>query len=317
MLQRPSQNVWKFTPVSYRSSALWGRCPKRVAVSAILKLHETETMPALLYNAETWTLNKTERNLLEKAEIFALKKMIGLPQTTPTAGIIITLGTQVTSVRIDIKQLLYLHRVLQKDDEYWAKSTLMTIKGYNFGWAKNMGELLQQWELEEDWLTIKEMPFLTWKREVLQAAEKQNKEKIKEACEVKSRGEKKEKSKTKYALELLDKPEYVRKLDKVITQYPSIIYARALIMGRYRMLKCANNFSNGYGSKDCALCKVIDDERHRLNVCPKWEKFNRCNDTVKVAFDDIYSDDVEKCHSVVQSVIAVWDLSNGKNEMRE
>ena len=25
----PSQDVWKFTPVSYRTSALWGRCPKR------------------------------------------------------------------------------------------------------------------------------------------------------------------------------------------------------------------------------------------------------------------------------------------------
>ena len=22
-------DIWKFTPVSYRTSALWGRCPKR------------------------------------------------------------------------------------------------------------------------------------------------------------------------------------------------------------------------------------------------------------------------------------------------
>ena len=25
----PSQDVWKSPPVSYRTSALWGRCPKR------------------------------------------------------------------------------------------------------------------------------------------------------------------------------------------------------------------------------------------------------------------------------------------------
>ena len=25
--QKPSQDVWKFTTVSYRTSALWGRCP--------------------------------------------------------------------------------------------------------------------------------------------------------------------------------------------------------------------------------------------------------------------------------------------------
>ena len=31
----PSQDVWKFTPVSYRTSALWGRCP---ALTPILQL---------------------------------------------------------------------------------------------------------------------------------------------------------------------------------------------------------------------------------------------------------------------------------------
>ena len=31
----PSQDVWKFTPVSYRTSALWGRCP---ALTPLLQL---------------------------------------------------------------------------------------------------------------------------------------------------------------------------------------------------------------------------------------------------------------------------------------
>ena len=33
--QRPSQDVWKFTIVSYRTSALWGRCP---ALTPLLQL---------------------------------------------------------------------------------------------------------------------------------------------------------------------------------------------------------------------------------------------------------------------------------------
>ena len=82
---------------------------QRIGVRVMLMLHEAESMSAFLYNAETWTLNKSEFQLLEKTEIYALKKMIGLPQTTPTAGIIFTLGTQFTSVRIHTKQLLYLH----------------------------------------------------------------------------------------------------------------------------------------------------------------------------------------------------------------
>ena len=31
----PSQDVWKFTPVSYRTSALWGRCPAHSTSSDI------------------------------------------------------------------------------------------------------------------------------------------------------------------------------------------------------------------------------------------------------------------------------------------
>ena len=31
----PSQDIWKFTPVSYRTAALWGRCP---ALTPLLQL---------------------------------------------------------------------------------------------------------------------------------------------------------------------------------------------------------------------------------------------------------------------------------------
>ena len=28
--EREREDVWNFTPVSYRTSALWGRCPKSI-----------------------------------------------------------------------------------------------------------------------------------------------------------------------------------------------------------------------------------------------------------------------------------------------
>ena len=97
---------------------------------------------------------------------------------------------------------------------------------------------------------------------------------------------------------------------------PSIISTRALIMGRYGMLKCANNFSYGHGTKLCDKCKVIDDEDHRINDCIKWERTNLVNSTERVSFCDIYLDDYERCLKVVQTIISMWDLENGKNEMR-
>ena len=38
--------------------------------------------------------------------------------------------------------------------------------------------------------------------------------------------------------------------------------------------------------------------------------------TKKVSFDDIYGDDLEKCLLTVKTIVAMWDLENGKNEMR-
>ena len=86
-------------------------------------------------------------------------------------------------------------------------------------------------------------------------------------------------------------------------------------MGRFGMLKCANNFSNAYGTKNCDLCAVVDDENHRINRCPKWGNVNRYHNDGKVAFADIYSGDAEKCLSVVNSILSIWDLRNGKNEV--
>ena len=37
---------------------------RRVGTEVILKLHKAETVPAFLYNAETWTLNKSEKKLI-------------------------------------------------------------------------------------------------------------------------------------------------------------------------------------------------------------------------------------------------------------
>ena len=148
------------------------------------------------------------------------------------------------------------------------------------------------------------------------AAEKRNKAKICEECEIKSRGETRQKTKTKHVMNVIEKPGYCRGLDKFVGHYPSISFSRAIIMGRYGMLSCANNFSNGYGSKYCDVCKVIDDEEHRINWCCKWESVNRYHNDEKLTFCDIYSDDMDKCLVVVNTILSVWDLANGKNDIR-
>ena len=76
--------------------------------------------------------------MIDKAEIYALKKTLGLPKTTPTAGIVVTTGVLFASIRVEIKQLLYLYEVLTKEPKHWTQITLMVLKEQNHGWAKRL-----------------------------------------------------------------------------------------------------------------------------------------------------------------------------------
>ena len=87
-------------------------------------------------------------------------------------------------------------------------------------------------------------------------------------------------------------------------------------MARYGMLKCASNFSTGFGTKNCDVCGVVDNEEHRINTCKKWETVNRYHSAQKIRFNDIFLDDYEKCLVVVECILTIWDLNNGRNEMR-
>ena len=86
-------------------------------------------------------------------------------------------------------------------------------------------------------------------------------------------------------------------------------------MGRYGMLQCAANFANGYGSKMCSKCGVEDNETHRINDCPEWIGINRHNSAEKIDYSCIYSDDQNEIIKVVQQILSMWDLGNGRNCM--
>ena len=288
---------------------------KRIETEFVIKLHEAITVPTLLYDAETWPLNATAIAKLDRFELWAWKSMIGLPITTPTAAVMFCCGAIYPSIRIYVKQLLYLHKILQKGSDHWAPVTLMELQEQNIGWAKQINGLIESWELEENWELIKTKTYKAWKTEVERAAENKNKEKILEDCQNKKRGVVTFKTKTKSIIPFLEDSEYVRKPQSFMKENNKLI-ARAYIMGRYGMLQCAANYSMGYGSKLCKECGVTDDEDHRINHCKLWSDINLSTSSVKLNFDDIYSNDRTKSLVVIERVLLMWDLGNGKNIMR-
>ena len=100
---------------------------KRIEVGTVIRLHEIMTEPAVLLNCETWMLNKSERLKLDRMELWAYKKLIGLPRTTPTAGIMVTLGCLFTSIKVDRHQMMYFRKIIERRRDDWVKTTWMQL----------------------------------------------------------------------------------------------------------------------------------------------------------------------------------------------
>ena len=87
-------------------------------------------------------------------------------------------------------------------------------------------------------------------------------------------------------------------------------------MARYGMLKCANNFHHGFGTLLCDTCNVCDNENHRIDTCIKWRETNFYDNDQKVDFNNVFSNDNEKCLQIVRIIFSMWGLENGRNEMQ-
>ena len=214
-----------------------------------------------------------------------------------------------------MKQLIYLRKVLCKPDDHWTKITLYKLKEYHSGWAHQIDEILANWELETSWRTIKEKTRMGWRKEVMEAAERKNKERLKSDCFDKGRNGEKQKTKTKTLIADLEDTNYDRKPHPLLMENNKLV-ARAYVMGRFGMLQCAANFSAGNGGKICKRCDVFDDECHRINSCPLWKKTNLSDSQEKIDFSLINSCNEKDVMRVLEIVLRMWDLGNGCNEMR-
>ena len=89
---------------------------------------------------------------------------------------------------------------------------------------------------------------------------------------------------------------------------------KSLIMARYGMLQCGRNY-RGTMSQTCSLCNVIDDEEHRLNRCPKYVDMNFYRAETYVAFETIFSGDVQKIRQILSRIEKVWNVKTGHGLM--
>ena len=161
-------------------------------------------IPGLLNNAESWNLTIGDRNELDKIEINSLKNLFDLPIRTPTPAIIYAFAKLKTSIRVDKKQLLYLHRIVTRKNDHWTKKTLLILQKLNMGWYKQIMLTLTKYNLERNLETIKNIPFPIWKSQVVVATKKKHKEMLIEDCYKKEGNINTVKTKTSFILKNLE-----------------------------------------------------------------------------------------------------------------
>ena len=291
-----------------------GETLQRIETSVLLELHEKVNIPGLINNAESWSLLKSEQKDLERSEIQCLKSMFDLPIRTPTPGIIFTLGTLYTNIRVDKKRLIYVHKLLRRESSQWTKMMLEQLKNLNIGWYKSIIETLTHYQLPTDFNQIQSCNLNEWKRKVQSATEKENKDRLLQDCRTEKDGDTILKSKTAMIVEKIEKTSYKREPLKELS-FLTKLETKTLIIARFRMLECGKNYK-GTMNAICDICNCTDDEEHRLNDCLKYRDTNYYDCPDKIAFKTIFSECSEEVSGISVRIRRVWNTTKGQGTMR-
>ena len=286
---------------------------KKIETGVLLELHNKVNIPSLLMNAESWNLNIGEKTEIEKIEITALKSLFDLPIHTPTPAIYFAFGTLYTDIQIDIKRLTFLHKLVTRANTHWTQKALTILVDQDIGWAKSIKETLKSYNLPTEFHTIKNTSRIEWKRQISTEAEKRHRERLHKECYKEKNGEQTIKMKTAPIIKHIAQHTYSRKPSKELLEC-SKQETKTIMIARFKMLECGENFK-GSMKEICNICKVIDDENHRLNHCKNFKEVNFYDYIDKVEFEYINSDDITVLREIIPKIEKVWNTRTAHGTM--
>ena len=210
-------------------------------------------------------------------------------------------------------QLLYLHRILNKEETHWTKKILTELEQLNLGWYKGIKTTLSKYQLEENFETIKNIRAIEWKSQVIAATEKCNQKRLLEECYKKEDNKNVPKTKTAHIISKLESNEYKREPCKEIMSLTKR-ETKMLIIARFGMLECGKNFKGTMG-EICLNCNTRDTEEHRLNECSNYLNVNYVDHDENIPFSSIYSEDLTILKPIMKRIGTVWNLKTGNGSM--
>jgi hypothetical protein len=142
-----------------------------IKMRTLLQLNDRCLIPALLYNCETWTMDRNDEKKVDALLIKALRTYLKTPNSTPKLGLYAETGIYPLSSQVHQRQLKYLHKLLTNNNRAAKTFIIESREDLPKTWFRYINGILQKYELHIALDSIAEYTKGEWSAKVSKAVE--------------------------------------------------------------------------------------------------------------------------------------------------
>ena len=215
-------------------------------------------LPRLIYNCEAWSrLTTKDLKTLKSSQLHYLRKILEVSKgVLPTAALYLELGVLPISFEIELKQLLYLKRILDREYDDPVRMVYHEMLKYKeeINWANDVIGLRKKYNLPLSDENIKNMQMNDWKSFVKSVIYKEAFMELQIECSYN-----KKTSHISY--------EHFQTCDYLTSLPPK--QAKLIFKAKTGMLDIKVNFKNKYANVlKCPLCLCSSETFSHIFICP-------------------------------------------------
>ena len=135
-------------------------------IESLLLLYRTVFLPRLIYNCEAWSgFTTKDLKTLQSSQLSYLRGILEVSERVPTAALHLELGVLPTSFETELKQFLYLKRILDRQYDDPVRKVYQEMLKYKeeINWENDVIGLWKKYDLPLSDENIKSMEMNDWK----------------------------------------------------------------------------------------------------------------------------------------------------------
>ena len=223
-------------------------------ILAAIQYYEGIVKTKLIYNCESW-INITKSNMeeLEKIQNNSLKRLLRIPFSTPSVGLLYELKIPSIKTSIIQRKLMYYHKLLNTEKSLAASILKQQDSIQSNHFLKEIKQALHDYKINNEIKEIQEMSKNQWKKIVQKSLNEFDESEIKKICEISS--------KCKNLTNSTENRRYINELDSA--------NAKIILMEKLNMTDVKLNYKGSYTSFECRTCGKEDENTTHLLNCPE------------------------------------------------